>query len=58
MILKTHSYPMTWSDLVIMVEGINGRTNRERKATIGSRLLKRHWQISVNKVVFMNSPYK
>ena len=45
---ETHSYPMTWSDLVIMVEGINEDKRKGRQRRLSD--LKRHWQISVNKV--------
>mgnify|MGYP003190038507 FL=1 len=44
---ETHSYPMTWSDLVIMVEGINEDKRKGRQRRLSD--LKRHWQISVNK---------
>lgn len=39
---------MTWSDLVIMVEGINEDKRKGRQRRLSD--LKRHWQISVNKV--------
>ena len=44
---ETHSYPMTWSDLVIMVEGINEDKRKGRQRRLSDQ--KRHWQISVNK---------
>ena len=44
---ETHAYPMTWSDLVIMVEGINEDKRKVRQRRLSD--LKRHWQISVNK---------
>lgn len=44
---ETHSYPMTWSDLVIMVEDINEDKRKGKQRRLSD--LKRHWQISVNK---------
>lgn len=37
----TRSYPMTWSDLVIMVEGINEDKSKGRQRRLFN--LKKHW---------------
>lgn len=44
---ETKSYPMTWNDLVVMVQGINEdpRQGRQRRLTD----LKKHWQTTENK---------
>ncbi len=37
----TRSYPMTWSDLVVMVEGINEDVSKGRQRRLSN--LKKHW---------------
>ena len=37
----TRSYPMTWSDLVVMVEGINEDVSKGRQRRLFN--LKKHW---------------
>ena len=37
----THSSPMTWSDLVVMVEGINEDVSKGRQRRLS--ILKKHW---------------
>lgn len=44
---ETRLYPMTWSDLVIMVEGIYEDKSKGRQRRLAD--LKKHWQTSVNK---------
>lgn len=37
----THSYPTTWSDLIVMVEGINEDVSKDRQRRLSN--LKKYW---------------